>query len=63
MQIPLVIGQIESTSFRNLELVPKSILSAFIVRNPVLTKRNVNVYSLIRMNGGAQARYAFGAIQ
>lgn len=63
MQIPLVVGQTESTSFRNLELVPKSILSAFVVRDSMRTKRNVNGDSPIRMKFGTQTRYTFGAIQ
>lgn len=62
MQSPQVVGQTESTSFRNLEFVPKFALSAFVVRDSMHTKRDVNVDSLIRM-GGTQTHCTFGAIQ
>jgi len=63
MQTLLVVEQSESTSFRDLELVPKSTLSALVVRDSMHTKRNVNVDSPIRMKLGTKTRYTFGAIQ
>lgn len=63
MQTLLVVEQSESTSLRDLELVPKSTLSAFVVRDWMHAKRKVNVGSPICMKLGTKTRYAFGAIQ